>query len=228
MKTFLRHLNPEDRAPAGPRLGRSPAIRFAVCLLFSALCPPISATEPIDLGQGLGYVRVESIDAAIKPLSSATTLVLDLRHTTATPEALPAFSTALAARAAGSRLYVLVSPATAPALAAVLKGPLITLGIKDSLPAPQVVVAQSAEHDQRAYEAHANGTGLAPLLSGKVEKERFDEASLVHEFNQGHPDPQPAPTGRTEGNAANAPERLTDRVLQRAMHLHRALLALKR
>ncbi|AOS44908.1 hypothetical protein Verru16b_01977 [Lacunisphaera limnophila] len=188
-----------------------------------------AATELTDLGQGLGYLRAHSLDESIKPLAGATALVLDLRHATATPEAVTSFAAALAARPADARLFVLVSPATPAALAQHLPAPVLTLGIAGSQPAPQVVVSQSAADDRRAYDALATGTPLADLISGTIEKERYDEATLVQEFKLGHPEATPPEPGAPSGGAdAPVNARPTDRVLQRAVHLHRALLALKR
>jgi len=199
------------------------SLSFVLLLVFSV---PASAAASLDLGQKLAYVRVHSLDEAIKPLAGTEALVLDLRRVVPTPEAMTAFSTALSARSAAARLFVLVSPDTPAAVGAALKGNLLTLGIKGSHPEPQVVVAQSSEDDQRAYDALASGTTLAELISGKIEKERFDEASLVHEFKNGVAGPLSSTTTSPTGN--ESPARLTDRVLQRAVHLHRALLALKR
>jgi len=56
----------------------------------------------------------------------------------------------------------------------------------------------------------------------------------VHEFKNGHPDAEPPPApdptaAKPAGDTAKEtpPVPPTDRVLQRALHLHRALLALK-
>ena len=199
---------------------------FLAVLCSLLLAAGSFATELTDLGQGLGYLRVHSLDTALKPLAGTNPIVLDLRHTTATPESVAQFSAALAARPADSRLLVLVGPDTPALLAPALKGPVVTLGLKHSHPAPQVVVQQSAADDRRAYDALEAGTALADLISGKVEKDRYDEATLVQEFKGGNHEARPPEAGA--GGTAPAPARLTDRVLQRAVHLHRALLALKR
>mgnify|MGYP000984374420 CR=1 FL=1 len=69
------------------------------------------------------------------------------------------------------------------------------------------------------------------VTTGKIEKERFDEATLVQEFNNGNPDaeppPLPDPTQPKLNEAAPVKAPLIDRVLQRAIQLHRALLALE-
>ena len=206
------------------RLRRFLALFLALSALL--LAPHSNATELTDLGQGLGYLRVHALDEAINPLAGSNDLVLDLRHTNATPDAAAQFSTVLSVRPAGSRLFVLVGPDTPAGLATGLKGNWVTLGIKDTHPEPQVMVDQSAVADRAAYDALESGATIARLISGRIEKERFDEASLVQEFKNGNHDAHPPETGPAK--SIDSPPVLTDRVLQRAVHLHRALLALKR
>ncbi len=207
-------------------------------LLFTALflLTITRATELTDLGQGLAYLRIHSVaesDAALhKTVPGAGALVLDLRYATAGDDAAATLQSALAGRTAGAPLFILVSPATPATLAAVIRtSPALTLGILGSVPAPKVVVQAEAATDRRAYDALETGTALEKLITGKIEKERFDEATLVHEFKNGNPDaeppPPPDPTAPKAAGAPETPAQLTDRVLQRAIHLHRALLALK-
>jgi hypothetical protein len=207
-------------------------------LLFSALCLLSSGTELTDLGQGLSYLRIHSVadsEAALRKAVPGTgALVLDLRYATANDESAAALQTALAGRPAGTPLFILVSPATPPVLGPVIgASPALTLGAAGSLPTPKVIVQADAATDRRAYDALDAGTALPKLISGKIEKERFDEATLVQEFKNGNPDaaplPAPDPTAPKPAGASEKepPAPLVDRVLQRAVHLHRALLALK-
>ena len=192
-----------------------------------------SATELTDLGQGLAYLRIHSLADSEKALRSAVpgtgALVLDLRYVAAGDEPLDALRAALAGRGGPSApLFILISPATPPAVAqAVSSG--LTLGAADMRPAPKVTVGTDAATDRRAYDAFEAGTPVEKLISGKIEKERFDEATLVHEFKNGNPTAEPPipPDPSAPKPAASPVERLVDRVLQRAVHLHRALLALK-
>ena len=209
-------------------------VLLALCSLL--LAPRSKATELTDLGSGLAYLRIHSVaesDAALhKAVPGAGALVLDLRYATAGDDSAAALQSALAGHAARTPLFILVSPATPVALAAVIRtSPALTLGILGSVPAPKVVVQADAAADRRAYDALETGTALEKLLSGKIEKERFDEATLVHEFKNGNPDaeppPPPDPTAPKVAGTPETPAPLTDRVLQRALHLHRALLALK-
>jgi hypothetical protein len=201
-------------------------VLLAFSLQLSALSAVLRAAELTDLGHGLVYLRVHSLDEVIKPLPGGKAIVLDLRRATTTPQTVASFSDALAARPTGSRLFVLVSPDTPPDIARALTGNLIILGIKDAQPKPHVVVQQSAEDDRRAYAALASGTALAELISGKIEKERYDEASLVQEFKNGNLAAKPPVP--LQDKTVESDRRTVDRVLQRAVHLHQALLALKR
>jgi hypothetical protein len=191
--------------------------------------------SPRDLGQGLAYFRVHTLADDAKALEAAVEadgpLVVDLRYAAARTEDIPLFDHALARRRGTELLCVLVSPATAPGLATAFtaaKTRFVTLGVEGSVPTPRVVVAQTAETDRRAYDALETGTPLAALLSGKIEKDRYDEAALMNDFSNGNtsgeppePDPKAAKTGPEKAPV------LVDRVLQRAVNLHRALAAIK-
>jgi len=211
--------------------------------LFSVLCllSSVSATELTDLGSGLSYLRVHSPADSVKATAAGGALVLDLRYTTADETSAAELKSALAARPANAPLFILVSPDTPPVLIPLVHQlPALTLGIAGAKPTPRVVVKAEAAADRAAYAALEAGTALTTLVSGKVEKERYDEASLVEEFKNGNldaqpppaPDPTaPAPDKAAEPKASGDPAKPavpTDRVLQRAVHLHRALLALRR
>ena len=204
---------------------------FLVLLLFLVLSVLARATELTNLGQGLAYLGVPSLAGSEKALRAAVpgtgALVLDLRQVKANDDSLDALRAALGGHAAGTPWFVLVSPATPPAIAEVLaKSTALTLGVAGSQPAPKVVVKTDADTDRRACEALAAGTPVETLISGKIEKDRFDEATLVHEFKNGNPDASPpAPPDSTAEKPAK-PAPLVDRVLQRAVQLHHALLAL--
>lgn len=209
---------------------------FSFLVLFLVLPALIRATELTDLGQGLSYLRIHAVadsEAALRQaVPGSGPLVLDLRYATARDDSPAVLQAALAGRSAGTPLFILVSPATPPALGPVIRASAaLTLGVAGSLPTPTVVVQADTAADRRAYDALDAGTALEKLISGKIEKERFDEATLVHEFKNGHldaaPPPPPDPTAPKAGETPVKPTPPTDRVLQRAVHLHRALLALK-
>ncbi|HET7536017.1 MAG TPA: hypothetical protein VFJ90_06170 [Candidatus Didemnitutus sp.] len=208
-----------------------------ICLPLFIAAVSGRAAAPVDLGQGLSYVRVHAFAADEAALTGAlaanTALVIDLRYTTAEKENGNAFYGALAKHNGAAPLFVLVSPATPAPLAEALSASsikFISLGIKGSLPNAQVVVKQPADTDRRAYDALESGLPLAALLSGKIEKNRYDEASLMKDFRNGNldaePPPGPDPSKKDDDGTLKAPV-LTDRVLQRAVHLHAALQAIK-
>jgi len=211
-----------------------PSFRRA-CLLLALLAAPLlagRAAEPVELDPGLSYLRVPDLAGPDPALAAALAgdraLVLDLRHSQASPAGAAALATALAARSARTPLLILVAPGTPPALAAALDRlppGALTLGVRDAAPAPRLVVAQADEADRRAAAALDAGTSPAALLSGKVEKEGFDEASLVREFSDGRRNPRPPAATATPPAGTAAPQ--VDRVLQRAAHLHRALGAVR-
>jgi hypothetical protein len=210
-----------------------PVLLFAVALLSSAgTAIAVTVVDLPELAPGLRYLRIHSLVQSAHELSDAISankspaLVIDLRYVADETGAAEAIS-ALDKQPVKPVLYLLVNPATPAKVAAAITKttvPLVTLGIRNSRPQPQVIVEQSAADDRAAYAALDNGTPIAALASGKIDKERFDEAELVKEFKNGNHDAHP-----TEGNAdgAKTQNRLTDRVLQRALHLHQALLALK-
>jgi len=212
---------------------------FSLALPLSTFCLAAPDT-PQDLGQNLAYLRVHEFQAASATVASALAgdrpLVLDLRYATgSTRENAADLSAALAKRSASGPLFALVGPATPPPIAEALAAhptKILRIGLGESAPSPQVVVAQPADADRMAYDAADHGTTLASLISGKVEKERYDEAALVKDFANGNLDPEPPasdPAGKSKTTATEAPPRPpTDRVLQRAVNLHRALLALGR
>ncbi len=199
--------------------------------------PGLGAATPLDLGSGLSYVRVHSFPADEVALTTAlaanSSLVVDLRYTSDATENAETFYRILAKHTGPAPLFFLVSPSTPAALAETLAASsikFISLGVRNSLPAPKVVVQQPADVDQRAYEALESGLPLADLLSGKIDKSRYDEASLMNDFRNGNTEPEPPPgpdpTAKHDEAAKKAPV-LTDRVLQRAVHLYNALQAIK-
>lgn len=207
-------------------------LRFAVLVFVGS--PLLKAAEPIDLGQDLAYLRVHALADEQTVIADLTRtgkpLVLDLRYATANDESLATFRAMLANRLAGATLFILVSPATAPALATTVASEL-TLGPVGTLPAPKVSVQTDSDTDRRAYDALDAGKTLAELISGRIEKDRYDEASLMKDFKNGNTSPEPPPRPNLTAPKPSAVEvtpGLTDRVLQRAVNLHQTLLALRR
>jgi hypothetical protein len=201
-------------------------------LLTAGLAAPDASA---DLGQGLAYLRVHVFASEAKAVDAALAangaLVLDLRYTTAQAADAALLTQALAEHRGSDLLCVLVSPATPPVLASALTAApvrLITLGVAGSVPAPVVVVEQKAATDRQAYDAYESGTAFAVLLSGKIEKDRYDEAALMNDFSNGNTTGEPPePDAKTLKDTPGKAPALLDRVLQRAVNLHRALAAIK-
>ena len=173
--------------------------KFLSLLYPDSSCPLAGAAEPPDLGYNLSYLRVHSLADATPQLQSALAVnhscVLDLRYATASDESIAALRTALAAHPSDSPLFILIGPATPSNVLGAIDPPahgsFITLGIAGSQPAPRIMVRTDAETDRLAYDAFDHGTPLADLISGKIDKDRYDEATLVHEFKSGNPEPEP-------------------------------------
>jgi hypothetical protein len=205
-------------------------------LLFLIFLPASgrAAPAPADLGDGLSYRQVSSLADAGPAVDSAATdkpaLVLDLRRTETTEASVATFLAALARHPADAPLFVLVSPETPSAIVAAVNrapGACLTIGRADPRSSARVQVRTDAASDRRAFDAIAAGAPVGTLISGHVEKERFDEAALMDEFRKGNLDPEPAAEPDPSSGSAQKERPLVDRVLQRAVEIRRALLALR-
>ena len=214
-----------------------------------------AATIEHDLQQGLHYLRTAdpAADSATleKTLSTRAALVLDLRHAVADDDTAASIGNLLARPPATSRFarFILVSQATAPALLKQLSTPypgVVILSAQTAGLTPDISVATTPEEDVLAYDALTGGFSLDKLLSGSTpQKIRYDEASLVRDHanggngrgaqSLGEPAPEPASGSDPSANSdipvatveKSAPQPV-DRVLLRAVQLHRALIALKK
>jgi hypothetical protein len=209
-------------------------------LLALAFVLSVARAAPIatDLGLGLAYHRVHALPA---DLPSAQTLqgqpcVLDLRYTTGDTAAATALAAWLKFHAtARTPVFVLANAGTASALLNVLVkrdafAGLIVLGAPAPGFTPDLAIA--AANERTAYDAAETGTPLDQLVTTPVDKPRNDEAKLARERQAETPTPPaeaevPSPTPVTAAKPA-APPPLIDLVLQRAVQLHRTLLALKK
>jgi hypothetical protein len=222
-------------------------MKFLLPFVFLLLPALAIAAEPPNLGSNLAYLRVHSLADAMPELQTRLAekhaSVLDLRYATATQESTTGLHVALNAHPTDMRLFILISPATPSSLLEMIEplihDKLITLGVAGSHPAPRIIVKTDAKTDRQAYDAFEHGTPIIELISGKIEKDRFDEAALVNDFKNGNADggppstPDPTkPEDAAEGDkptepAAKKPAPLRDHVLQRALNLQEALLALR-
>ena len=206
-----------------------------------------------DLGGGLAYVRIADPGGQLAELEGALArnraLVVDLRGAAARMDAARALRAALAAGGGAGdgearvARFVLVNDATAPAVSFVLgaglpdssvPGVVVIAPGASSVPA-DVKVAVPVEEDRLACEAIASGTAVASLINHQPEKRRYDETVLVR-AHEGLPEPKTAAgegadaEGKKQENQKDGKDekRLTDVVLQAAVQMHRALVALKK
>lgn len=207
-----------------------------VVALFLLLLGPLRAAPaaPVehDLGGGLSYVRVHRLPADLpaKPAGRVAACVIDLRYVDAPEDAAAAFSAWLKFRASPrAPIFVLANAETSAPLLKVLRedergAGVVLVGVESEHFRPDVAVRSTAAEERRAYDALEQGAVLATLLADQPNKVRNDEASLTRE-RPPEPLPEPpAPTGAS--SKTEAPP--IDATLQRAVHLHRALVALKK
>jgi hypothetical protein len=201
-----------------------------------------------DLQQDLAYARSTDLDTDLeaidKKLIRHPALVLDLRQAAATEKSAATLASLLARPAATPRFVRILllgkdsSRALMKELTTDLPG-VVTISAQSELFTPDIKVAVTAEEDRIAYEALTGGLALDKLLSGSApQKIRYDEASLVREHSTNsarqpitdEPEEEatsPTPATSTLDAQKPAPQPV-DRVLQRAVQLHRTLLALKK
>jgi hypothetical protein len=209
-----------------------------------ALVPllPLGAT-PIeaDLGEGLRYHRAHVLPAELPAPDPRTgMLLLDLRYATADAAAATALDGWIKFRAsADTPVTVLVNPGTAPVLHSVFAANqaqpgFVTIGTAHADYSPDIVVTTSPEAERRAYDVLENNGSITALLTENTAKLRHDEASMMRERRQSAEpildegfDELSSPEAPKEDPSAATPPPV-DVALQRAVHLHRALRALKR
>ena len=214
-----------------------PRLHSFSALLSAGIFSAIAATAfaaPLerDLGLGLSYVRVHQLpgDLPANPPGRVPPCVVDARYAEADANGASVFVAWLKFRATPrSPVFVLVNADTASALLASLAARnsgvgIVVVGVASARFEPDSPVKISPTEERRAYDALANGAAVEALLADNPTKVRNDEASL------------------TKGNAGETPAELAtdapppakrigppvDVALQRAVHLHRALAALKK
>jgi hypothetical protein len=214
------------------------ALLLGVTPLVPLAAPPGGIER--DLGQGLAYRRLHALPADL-PAASAKpgALVLDLRYARGDAAAAAALGAWLQFHAAvRTPVFLLVNAATAPALLDFLEasGPvpgLVTLGPASSRFVPDLPLKIAALTERAAYEALEEGQPVASLLTDHPEKPRHDEAAIAREHAVLPAGDDETDADLSDSSAAAAvpppvPPPLIDGTLQRAVHLHRALLALKK
>lgn len=192
------------------------------------------AAAPLEreLGGGLTYHRLHALpeDLPAKPAGRAGAAVVDVRYVNANAEGAAAFAAWLKARgAARSPVFVLANAETSAPLRQALAdrergAGIVVVGIAGRQFRPDVAVAGSPQNERRAYDALAQGVPTAVLLTDNPDKVRNDEASLSKDrLAEASADA----AGDALAGKRPAPPPI-DVALQRAVHLHRALVALKR
>jgi len=225
-------------------------------LFFSlSVAPALHAAIEKELGQALAYVRLTNVDAdaiiAFDTIERRPALVLDLRFLPTANGFAEALQSALAKPPAPHAVrIILINATTAPTLVAAVTETLpsvITIGPRSPAIVPDIAVDTSDEEDHRAFAALATGTPLEKLINNLQEKPRYDEAKLVHDHANGvtppeaampadaeddsvitEPDAQKPAAEKIPADANKKPAPLSDLVLERAVQLHRSLLALKK
>jgi len=221
---------------------------FLVILLAGA--PGLHAAIEKELGQALAYLRVTDADAdsalVVDTISRRPALVLDLRSVSTANRLTETVHSALAKPPAPHAVrIILINATTTPALVATLADALpsvVTIGPRSPALTPDIAVTISAEEDLRAFDALTNGTPLEKLISDSQDKPRYDEAKLVQDHANGVTPPEAmlpadadddsvagdAEPKKKPADAEKKPAPLIDLVLERAVQLHRSLLALKK
>jgi hypothetical protein len=211
-------------------------VSLALFLIVLAPAPATAAPQTRDLGLGLVYSRARSIPGDLPPAASVCghPCVLDLRYASGDRAAGAALDAWLRIQCSlRTPVFLLANAGTSPALLAGL-GPsgrapgLVTLGAAGAGFQPDIPLRVSPAAERRAYEALDKGAPIESLLGENPDKPRNDEARLAREhISDSAPDDDDADTAALT-SAPEPPPPLVDAALQRAVHLHRALLALRR
>jgi hypothetical protein len=188
-----------------------------------------AAVPQLDLGRGLSYYRVHALpsDLPAAPAGRPGASVLDLRFAKAdAPGAALIAAWVKFNASAAAPVFVLENAETSPALLALFAGAgpggVIVLAPASEKLAPTVAVHVDPAADRKAYDAVEGGAALASLLADNPAKPRIDEAYLEKE----HLSDSDAPDVETDKDSPPSP--LVDAMVQRAVQLHRGLIALKR
>ncbi len=210
------------------------AFLLALVAASAALCARAVPLER-DLGLGLAYLRVHALPEDLSgPELVGSACVLDLRYVRGGSDQAPVLMAWLR-RHAGPHtpVFLLANEATSAALLAPLNAPnsvtgLVILGAAVRDFDPDIAVRVSAATERRAYDALEGGAPADSLVVEKTDKPRNDEATLAKARQQDSgADDEPAADEASRQPKPAAPQ-LIDPVLQRAVQLHRSLLALKR
>lgn len=211
-----------------------------LALLFVSVAFAGAAPLERELGAGLMYYRIHELpvdlpgtsvaDAGKPAAQQGGACVVDLRYVHAEGDAATAFMAWLKFRASThAPVFVLANADTSAALRKALaeheRGTgIVVVGIASRQFHPDVAASGAAQSERRAYDALEQGAPIAALITDNPDKVRNDEASLSKDrLAEASADAAEDALG---GRRASPPP--IDVTLQRAVHLHRALLALKK
>ena len=202
---------------------------LALLLLALGVGARAGSTES-DLGHGLTYFRVHQLPGDLPTAESVRkqTCVLDLRYVSGDFPAATALGAWLKFHASPhTPVLVLANGDTGAELLKALQtrgAGVVVLGIAARGFAPDIAVKVSPDVERRAYDALEHGGALASLLNDTPDKPRNDEARLAkeHVTDGALSDEEPA------GSKPPTSSPLIDATLQRAVQLHRSLMALKK
>lgn len=218
---------------------------LSLCILPSARAVPLAdgAAGPLerDLGRGLVYHRVHKLPADLPTADAARAQpwVLDLRYVTGDAGAAATLTAWLKFHATPRAPVILLANADT---SAVLLAPLARRGVAGVVVvgaaapgfAPDIAVKISADLERKAYDALEHGATIESLLTENADKPRNDEARLAKDRSADSSDTADSgggasPSAGTDESAKpKSPPPLIDAALQRAVHLHRTLVALKK
>jgi hypothetical protein len=213
-------------------------MKTTVLLFLAAALSALGAPLERDLGQGLSYYRIQALpDDLPNPAAvGARPCVLDLRYVHGGDAEAGALLGWLR-RQGGihTPVFLLANSDTSGALLAPLNSPDAVIGlviVGASAPgfSPDVGLRVAPGDERRAYDALAQGATVESLVADRVIKSRNDEAMLARaRLSDSEADAAESPPAAAADAAKPAsPPPLIDPVLQRAVQLHRSLLALKR
>jgi hypothetical protein len=202
---------------------------------WSHAAPPAADGNPAlvarDLGAGLEFFRIHALPAELPPPDAARgrPCVIDLRYTRVEADTAPTVLAWIKSHATPRTPVLLLANAQTDRDLLVAIGSLgtgtsiVTIGAPGPHFTPDIAVQTSPENERRAYDALDAGAAPATLIAENVDKARNDEASLSRDRSTEEPAERPAENSGKERDVAPF-----DAALQRAVHLHRALLALKK
>ena len=197
------------------------------------------ASLDFDLGQGLAYHRVHQLPTDLPTAEGARRqpCILDLRYVTGDTGAAAALTAWLKFHGtARAPVIILANFATSSALLAPLTTPrpgasVIVIGGAAPGFGPDIALKISPDAERSAYDALENGAAIEDLITKVTNKPRNDEASLAKEHaTDAAPADESLPPANDGEVAAKAkpPAPPIDAALQRAVQLHRTMLALKK